>query len=150
MTEATNSINLTSQLTPITIAIASAAGTGFFTLIYKIIEKVLDNLITHRKLISTDKRELADELIKICTEGDRKGFQKRANDGQHILYIANQLGIFDENTEKDLREYQLLWELAAGAIQRNAQGDLEFYRELETKARAKSDSLLKLARRWKK
>ncbi len=150
MLEATNSPNLTAQTTLAAIAIASAAGSGFFTLIYKIIEKLLEAILAHRSLITTDKRQIADEIIKICTEGDRKAFQKKANDGQHIIYIANQLSVFNQDAEKNLREYQLLWELAAGTIQRKAPGDIEFYRELETKARIKSDNLLNLARKWKK
>jgi polyhydroxyalkanoate synthesis regulator phasin len=138
------------QLTPLTVAVASAAGTGFVALIYKIGEKIVDAVIAHKKLTLTDKRQLADEVIKICTEGDSHAYQEAQGSDRHILYIANQLGVFDKQAENDLRLYQSLWALAYGIIQRNTPGDTEFYRELEEKARAVSDRLLLLAKKWKR
>lgn len=132
------------------IALSSAAGAGLFTLIYKIAEKIFDNYLAHGSLVTSDKRQIADEIIKICSEGDRKAFQKNAKDGQNILYIARQVGVFNENAEKDLKEYQLLWELAAATIQRRKSENLQFYRELAQRAREKRDVLLKLAKSWKK
>lgn len=153
MLEATNSANLTIATlnSPTTnIIIGSAAGSAFITIIFKIIEKLWDRHLDHGRLIDTDKRQIADALIKICAEGDRKHFQKNAKDGQNIVYTANQIAIFDEQAGKDLREYQILWELAVTFIQRKAPGDLEAYRELEAKAIVKRDLLLELAGRWKK
>lgn len=154
MIEATTSANLTittlNSLTTTNIIIGSAAGSGIITIIFKIIEKLWDRHIDHEKLIYTDKRQLADALIKICAEGDRKHFQKNAKDGQNIVYVANQIAIFDEISGKDLLEYQILWDLAVTFFQRRAPGDIEAYQGLTAEAIIKRDGLLKLARKWKK
>ncbi len=55
------------------------------------------------------RKQLADEIIKIVTEGDRGGLRIKARDNEHLDYIKNQLMGWDKEVGENFHRYILAW-----------------------------------------
>ena len=105
------------------IFIASAAGTGFFTLIYKLIEKFIDyKFESHRSELLT-KQQLIDEVIKICSEARQAGFNLAPRSYEHVVYIANKLKLRNEELGKLMETFSMNWTMC-GKLQSGEFGNI--------------------------
>ena len=106
----------------------------------------------NRQRKSTDKRSLADEVIKICTEASVCNYTAHPRDGEHIYYIMNQLAAIDTKATKYLEELHSSW-IILSSMTRYAnyftREDNEFIILQQRRAKEKSDALLKIVYKWK-
>ena len=115
----------------------------------------VDEYFDKRKVRREKRRELAKEIIVICTEGAGVGYNAMPGSQRHIQYIASQAAGLDRSIADDLRAY-LGWWVACAAGQtpgpyenRNpSQGDVERCANLQKHAKSSEDSILERVRGW--
>ncbi len=92
------------------VFVASAVGSGFFQLIYKIAEKIFDEWLADKKQKKSSQRELADQVIKICSEASSSKFSHPPRDTEQIKYVAYKLESIDGKLSDDLLWYLYKWQ----------------------------------------
>lgn len=143
----------------LSVITGSVIGTGFVTLLYKILEKSFDEWLQRIRQKKLTKKELADETIKICVEGATSGYCVMPRSQEHIQYIAAQLDVHSDSLGKNLRSYLGLWGLCALRQQPTAgdfivvapsRDDIKFCQDLQKQAKIIEDEILEEVKKWKK
>lgn len=128
----------------------SAAATSASKIIILLVQKLLDLL--HQKYLERfkDRRNLALETIKICTEGSTMGWNVKPRDIEHVYYIARLLKIQDENVSKLFDQCISNWSLNA-IRQDHAEAtkeNVEFSIKLQNDAQEACDKLVGTVGKW--
>lgn len=89
---------------------ASAIGGILGYLGAKVMDKLIDNFFHAQRIKLEDKRTLASEVLKICSEGEQSKWSKNPKDPDHIRYVAAQIDIIDQIMGNTLRGYLNSWE----------------------------------------
>lgn len=126
------------------VFLASVAGSGLFQLLYKIIEKVVDEWLADKKQKKSNKRELADQVIKICSEASSSKYSTPPRDREHIKYVAYKLESIDQKLSDDLLWYLREWQTYSQAQLEPVESVLVYKRivKIQTSMKAK-------IRKWK-
>jgi hypothetical protein len=148
---------MNAQTLAIIVAIFSLIGTGVSNLIFKIFGNAIDLQFDKWKLLYADKRQWADEIIKIYTEGSSAGWNQVPRNYEHIVWLSNQIEGFDKKTAQDLRQCAGYWFInslkqksATGGIPPTPSNeDMEFCLKLQKDADSLGNTLLKTAHKWK-
>jgi len=91
--------------------IAAVAGTGVFTFLFKIGEKIYDEHLLDKRNRKLSKSELADEVIKICSEAKSSDFKMSPRNFEHVVFIINKASVYDPNVGKMLDDLATTWSL---------------------------------------
>ncbi len=79
----------------------------------KLLDVVWDNYVSEwfekRKLSSSDKRAMADAIIKLCAEGNASEYKKLPEDEKSIYVLINQLESLGSPVSGKLAEFHSLW-----------------------------------------
>lgn len=144
----------TGQINPFLVFIS---GLGLGGLILKILENVLGKSIeawwSKQKTVHEDKRYLADEIIKICTEGSINAWKKRPRSQEHIHYIANHVEGFNKKLADKIRSYLGIWMLHflrqenlkivnAKGMESQYHDEIQFLHKLQQDAKELEDEIL--------
>lgn len=136
------------------IFLASAAGTAFIQFLYQIVGKLFDEwrLETQRK--RSEKRVLADEAIKICTEASSKAYSVPARDSERVIYVITQLESIDQNLSTNLELFYSTWQIYASENRRIGQRvatteEIQFGLELQKRAEDFRKKIIKSANKLK-
>lgn len=129
----------------------TAAATSASKLIILLVQKLLD--IIHQRLLIRlqDKRNLALEVIKICTEGSTTGWNIKSRDIEHVYYIARLLEGIDKKASELFNSCVSSWLLNA-IRQEHAEAtreNIEFSIELQKKAQDACEKLIKIVSKWR-
>lgn len=114
----------------------------------------VDEYFDKRKVRREKKRELAKEIIAICTEGAGVGYNALPSSQEHIQYIASRVEGLDKLTAENLREYLGLWFVCAirqtdpHENKNPSQGDIEYCANLQKRAKSLEDLILGKVRKW--
>ncbi|HYK08031.1 MAG TPA: hypothetical protein VEW42_00855 [Candidatus Eisenbacteria bacterium] len=140
------------QLTPLTVGIASAIGTGLITLIYKIFEKVIDAKLQQWGLLREDKRKIADDIIAICADGQEKEYRQAPENEKKIYVILNQLESMESSILSEFVHFYNLWitTYTVSANGSDTKDTREFIRELIKDTEKNRKALIKSVGIWKK
>lgn len=103
---------------------------GLLAIVNQTIRKILmlpiDEYLEKQKRRQRERIEIADQVIKIVTEGQTNAWEKLPRDQEHISYIINCLQGVDERLSDELAQYIGRWRLYATRDQRP---DLLHFRE---------------------
>ncbi len=139
----------------ITIFIAGGALGVFLTLFTKFGNNFIDEYFHKREARLKKRRELAEQIIAICTEGSTVAYNAMPGDQRHIHSIASQSEVFDKSVADDIRKYLGLWVLCAikqtpGPYENKnpSKEDIEFCANLQRQASVLDDSILERVRGW--
>ena len=139
-------LNLTIYAFFITVAVTSAS-----KLIILLVQKICD-IIYQRWLIRfQDKRNLALEVIKICTEGSTTGWNTKPRDMEHIYYIATLLEGQDEKASKLFDSCISNWALNVTRQEHveATKKNIQFSKELRKEAQDARKELVKIMSKWR-
>lgn len=89
--------------------IAALAGTGVFTFLFKIGEKIYDEYSLDKRNKKLSKSQLADEIIKICSEAKSSEFKTEPRSYEHVVFISNKANIYDPAVGKMLNNLATKW-----------------------------------------
>lgn len=135
----------------------SAIGSGGVTLLFKILEKLFDEWLANKRLTIGDKRKLADEVVRLCAEARTTGFNVKPRVYEHVLFIAQQVGVFDREMGEAMEVFARTW-YACGVLQdirgKNEKPDdidkrIASCRKLRETAEEKCELLLSNVSAWK-
>lgn len=130
----------------------TAAATSASKIIILLVKWLLDLL--HQKNLERfkNKRNLALEIIKICTEGSTTGWNIKPRDIEHIFYIARLLKIENEGASKLFDRCISRWSL--NAIRQDhteaTKENIEFSIKLQNEAQESCEKLVELVGKWTK
>lgn len=62
-----------------------------------------------RKLLIGDKRAIADEVIRICVEGESSTWSKLPRELEHVLYVEHCLRGINEELAKEFKKLYGKW-----------------------------------------
>jgi hypothetical protein len=123
---------------------------GFF------FQQLIAEFFGNRRRKSIDKRSLADEVIKICTEASVNNYTTKSRKEEHVFYIMNQLAAVDTKATKYLEELVSSWLYCSSMpspstfVRRgDYQADYAFMIDQQKRAIEKSEALLKIVYKWK-
>lgn len=140
----------------ITIISGSAIGSGFILLFFKIVEKWFDEIFAHNRLAYTDRRALADEVIRLCSEAKHAEFNVKPRSYEHVMFIANKVRVEDEKVGKIMEEFATAWMLC-GQLQSKQQilgideeTIISVCGHIKETARINYEELLRMIKKWKK
>jgi polyhydroxyalkanoate synthesis regulator phasin len=140
------------ELTPLSVGIASAIGTGLVTLIYKIFEKVIDAKLQEWGLLREDKRKIADDIIAICADGQEKQYRQAPDNEKKIYVILNQLESMGSSILAEFVHFYNLWittyTVSANGLE--SKETKEFIKELIKDTEKSRKILIKAVGIWKK
>jgi len=140
------------ELTPLSVGIASAIGTGLVTLIYKIFEKVIDAKLQEWGLLREDKRKIADDIIAICADGQEKQYRQAPDNEKKIYVILNQLESMESSILSEFVHFYNLWittyTVSANGLE--SKETKEFIKELIKDTEKSRKILIKAVGIWKK
>lgn len=128
----------------------TAAATSASKIIILLVKWLLDLL--HQKNLERfkNKRNLALEIIKICTEGSTTGWNIKPRNIEHIYYIARLLKIENENASKLFDRCISKWSL--NAIRQDhteaTKENIEFSIKLQNEAQESCEKLVELVGKW--
>lgn len=140
-------------------------GLGIGGFVLKVVEMMLgkgiEEWLGKRKISQQERRDLADQIIKICTEGSIGAWRKRPRDEEHVNYIANQVEGINKNLADMLRRYLGIWVLHflrkehlesvnANKLDAQYQNEVQYLGELERDAKMLEDRILVSAHKLKK
>lgn len=143
----------------LSVITGSVVGTGFVTLLYKVLEKSFDEWLQAIRQKKLSKKELADETIKICVEGATSGYCNMPRNQEHIQYIAAQLNVHSDSLGNNLKSYLGLWALCAlrqkptagdFILAQPSREDFKFCQDLQKQAKIVEDEILEEVKKWKK
>lgn len=113
------------------------------------LEKLID--YWHRKRLAryNDKRNLADKVLQICTEGSVTGWSVKPREMEHIIYISRLLKIKDKNARALYDECISRWCLNASRREQSATPEnIKFSDELQKEAQIASEKLEEVVSNW--
>lgn len=128
----------------------TAAATSASKIIILLVKWLLDLL--HQKNLERfkNKRNLALEIIKICTEGSTTGWNIKPRDIEHIYYIARLLKIENEDASNLFDRCISRWSL--NAIRQDhteaTKENVEFSIKLQNEAQESCEKLVGLVGKW--
>jgi len=91
------------------IFLASASGTAVITFILKTLDRVVDEWRAKVGDSRKAKQELADEIVKICSEGASHHHTTLPRDQEHIKYVAYKAKYFNTKIYEDILAYLRTW-----------------------------------------
>ncbi len=111
---------------------------------------LIDNHFKKTVQTRSDKRDLAKEIIAICTEAESSNYQKPARNREHVIGLANNSLAYDSYLEDLIRKYDTVWFITANVFNRTPRplGQIEFYRELEKEASHLSKDIKQIVNKW--
>lgn len=123
--------------------------------VMKLGNKLVDEYFKERENKRKRKRNLAKDVIAICTEGASVGYNAMPGSQRHIQYVAGQIEGLDKTIADDLRKYLGLWVICAiqqtpGPYEKKnpTKEDIEFCASLQRDAAVLENSILERVRRW--
>jgi hypothetical protein len=129
----------------------TAAVTLSSKLIILSVQKIID--IMYRKWLTRfhEKRNLALEIIKICTEGSTTGWNIKPRNMEHIYYIARLLTARDKNAGKFFDDCISGWSLNAIKQERSSatKENIEFCIELQKRAQNACEKTVDIVNKWR-
>lgn len=130
---------------------AAAGGTAASKLVILLVNEFVKVIHERWLMRFKDKRNLAIEVIKICTEGSTLGWNVRPRDIEHIYYIARLLGGFDKKTSKLFDRCIGNWSLNAIKQEKQATTpeNIKFGLELQKGAQSACEEIIKIISKWK-
>lgn len=128
----------------------TAAATSASKLIVLLVQELLKFLQKKYLERFKDRRNLALEVIKICTEGSTTGWNIKQRDIEHIYYIARLLKIQDEKASQLFDLCISNWSLNAIRQDRTeaTKENIEFSIKLQNEAQEACEKLVELVGRW--
>ena len=111
----------------------------------------IDNRISRGNVKWNEKRQVAEDLILILSEGDSHAYQRNPENMTKISEVAMKLSHYDEKMSESLNKYVIYWSVAAGyyLMEPKIFEVLNSYREFEKKAHLESRKLNKYAKALK-
>lgn len=130
----------------------TAAATSASKLIVLLVQELLKFLQKKYLERFKDRRNLALEVIKICTEGSTTGWNVKQRDIEHVYYIARLLKIEDDEASKLFDRCISNWSL--NAIRQEyteaTRGNIEFSIKLQKEAQEACEKLIEKVGKWLK
>ena len=115
----------------------SAIGAAVGTLVVGLVKDWFGEFVGERFKIRwvhrTEKKELADQVVKICTEGEQCGWNIRPRSYEHMLFISNKLMGLNKGLAGKLQVYIGKWVLNAVMQEKMpaSEGNVEFCVKLQ-------------------
>jgi hypothetical protein len=138
----------------INLALYSIAATTGAITAYKFMEMAFDQLlkILHFRWITKFKgrRELATEIIKLCTEGSTHGWNIKPRDIEYVYFISRLIERENKTALAFFNELVSSWNLNA-LLQKTSPAtneNVKFCQKLQNLAKAATDNLLKIVNKW--
>ncbi len=126
-----------------TILVGSAGGAGGFTMLYKIVEKLIGYFFEKRRNSAITKSNLGEEVLKFCAEGEQAFFQSPPRDSEHIAFVANKLQKVNNTVSIKLKYYLYAWQMRTSDVMPK-----ELYKQLEDEINRTREELVKLVSSW--
>ncbi len=132
---------------------ASAVGTAFVGFIFKLGEMVIQNRIARSNESFKDRKELAEQLIVACIEGQSTSFTIYPRSMEHLYSIAEKVNAEDKKMGDVMNTFLSTWQVCAhhhsGKTHLTPE-EVQFVTTLQKDGREASTTLLNTAHKWKK
>lgn len=132
---------------------ASAVGTAFVGFIFKLGEMVIQSRIERSNETYKDRKELAEQLITACIEGQSISFTRFPRNIEHLYSIAEKVKAEDKKMGKIVNTFISTWQVCASRHQGKTHlttEEVKFVTTLQLDGREACGMLLKTAHKWKK
>lgn len=138
----------------INLVLYSMAATAGIVSTYKLLEMAFDQLLKmfHFRWVTKfkDRRELAVEVIKLCTEGSTHGWNVKPRDIEHVYFISRLVEREDKKALAFFNELVSSWSL--NSLLQNTtpatKENIEFCQKLQNLAKDATDNLSKIVNKW--
>lgn len=138
------------QVAPL-IAIAGALGGIVATILWKVVDRVLNDGFEERKRALRHEIEMARKVFDICNEASTNNFKNLPQDMKHVNSILSNLEGIDENMCKNMEEFISSW--GTFARERTRKGllpdDVRFLKEQLDRAEERRKILINWANKIK-
>ncbi|HCQ31014.1 TPA: hypothetical protein DIU27_01335 [Candidatus Collierbacteria bacterium] len=136
------------------LALYSVAATAGVVTAYKLVELVFNHLLNtlHFKWVTKfkDRRSLAIEVIKICTEGSTHGWSVTPRNIEYVYFISRLIERQNRDALAFYNELISSWNL--NSLLQNTtpatQENVKFCQKLQSIAKDATDNLLKVVNKW--
>lgn len=137
------------------ISVISGSALGAF--LFKVIEKFIDEYLANRRISTTDKRALADEVVRLCAEAKKADFNTKPREYENVLYISHKVKLIDEKIGKLMEDLARTWMLCSQL--QSGEEDLGFADEkellsvchkLQEVAEQNCEKLITMVAKWKR